>query len=86
MRTSPNAAAIDTKKKKKNSLSLKASHMQGSPVLCPHLHCKPLNEVWEEVYPGSTPSSCSGALHAAELPWVGPAFPPGAPSLVQPVT
>jgi len=30
--------------------------------------------------PGFTPSGHSGALHAAELPWVGPAFLPGAQS------
>jgi len=36
--------------------------------------------------PGSTPSSHSGALHTPELPWVGPAFPPGAPSLLQAIT
>jgi len=52
----------------------------------PHFHHQPLNEVWEGVDPGSNPSSHSGALHAPELPWVGPAFPPGAQSLVQAVT
>jgi len=52
----------------------------------PHLHCQPLNEVWEGVYPHSTPSSHSDALHAPELSWVGPAFPPGAQSLVQVMT
>ena len=36
--------------------------------------------------PGSTPSSYSGALHTRERPWVGPAFPPGAQSLVQAMT
>ena len=36
--------------------------------------------------PGFTPSGHSGALHAAELPWVGPAFLPGAQSLVQAMT
>ena len=53
---------------------------------CPHLHCQPLNEVWEGVDPGFSPSGPSGPLHAAELPWVGPAFPPGAPSLLQATT
>ena len=53
---------------------------------CPHLHCQPLNEVWGGVDPGFSPSGPSGPLHAAELPWVGPAFPPGAPSLLQAVT
>ena len=33
--------------------------------------------------PGSTPSGHSGTLHAAELPAAGPAFPPGAQSLLQ---
>ena len=33
--------------------------------------------------PDPTPFCHSGALHAAELPWVGPAFPPGAQSLLQ---
>ena len=28
----------------------------------------------------------SGTLHTAELPWVGPAFPPGAQSLLQALT
>jgi len=38
------------------------------------------------VDPGSSPSGHSGTLHAAELPWAGPAFPPGAQSLLQAVT
>jgi len=44
------------------------------------------NEVREGVDPGSTPSGHSGALHAPEQPWVGPAFPPGPQSLFQAVT
>ena len=36
--------------------------------------------------PGFTPSGHSGALHAAELPWVCPAFLLGAQSLVQAMT
>jgi len=60
--------------------------MQGSPARYPSLHCQPLNEVWEEVDPGSTPSGHSGALHAPELPWAGPVFPPGAQSLIQAMT
>jgi len=31
-------------------------------------------------------SGHSAALHAPELPWVGPAFPPAAQSLLQAVT
>jgi len=60
--------------------------MQGSPVRCPHLYCQPLTEVWEGGDPGSTPSSHSQAMQAPELPWFGPAFPPGAQSLVQGMT
>jgi len=48
--------------------------------------CQPLNEVWEGVEPGSTPSHHTGAFHSPELPWVGPAFLPDAQSLVQTVT
>ena len=58
----------------------------GSPAKHPHLHWQPLNEVWERVDPTSSPSGHSGALLAAELPWVGPAFSPGAQSLLQAVT
>jgi len=60
--------------------------MQKPPIKHPYYHCQPLNAVWEGVHPGSTPSSHLGSLHAPELPWLGPAFPPGAPSLVQAVT
>jgi len=38
------------------------------------------------VDPGSIPSGHSVTLHAPELPLVGPAFPPGAQSLVQALT
>ena len=64
----------------------KALGRQGSPARYACLHCQPLNEVWDEVDPGSTPSSHSGALHVPELPWISPAFPPGAQSLVQAMT
>jgi len=52
----------------------------------PYFHCHPLNEVWEGVDPGSSPSGHSAAFHTPELPWVGPAFLPGAQSLLQAVT
>jgi len=48
-------------------------------------HCQPLNEVCKEL-PDSTLSTHSGALLAPELPWVGPAFSPGAQSLVPAMT
>jgi len=38
------------------------------------------------VDPGSTPCCHSGNSLAPELPWVGPAFPPGAQLLFQAVT
>ena len=60
-----------------------ASGTQGSPVRQPNIHCQPLNEVWEGV---DTPYIQSCALHAPELPWVGPAFLPGAQSLLQSMT
>ena len=60
--------------------------MQRSPARCPHLYCLPLNEVWKGADPDSTPSGHSAALHTPELPWVGPAFSPGAQSLVQAMT
>jgi len=50
------------------------------------VHKNSLNEVWEGVDPGSPPSSHSGALHTPEFPWVGPAFPSGAQSLLQALT
>ena len=71
---------------KKASYLQKASGRQGSPERCPHLHCQPLNEDWEGVDPGSTPPGHSAALLTPESPQVGPAFPPGAQSLLQAVT
>jgi len=46
----------------------KASGRQGSPKRYPHLLYQPLNEGWEGVDPGFTPSSHSGALHALSSP------------------
>ena len=71
------------KQKKEAAYPWKASGMEGAPSRYPHLHCQPLNEIWEGVDPGSTPSGHSGKLLAPELPWVGPTFLPGAQSLVQ---
>jgi len=74
-------AAIDAETKgKKKLLTFR------SPARHPCLHCQPLSQVWDGVHPGSSPSSHSDALHAPELPWVGPAFPPGAQSLPQAMT
>ena len=88
MRTSPNAAATDTKMKEKSCLPLEGlRQIEGvSNKKCSHLHCQPLNEGWEGLDPGSTPHCQSGTLPAPELPQVGPAFSPGAQSLVQAMT
>jgi len=77
VKTCSKTTAIGTKTKEGSCLL---------PVRYPHLHCQPLNEVWEGVHPGPTPSSHSGTLHAPELPWVGPTFPPGAQSVPPAVT
>jgi len=75
------------KQRKKAAYLWKASGKAGiSGKRCSYLHCQPLSEVWEGVDPGLTPSSHSGALLAPELPWDGPAFPPGAQSLLQAMT
>ena len=44
------------KQRKEAAYLQKASGRQGSPVRYPHLHCQPLNEGWEGVDPGSSPS------------------------------
>jgi len=66
------------KQRKKAAYPQKTSGMQRSLATDPCLHYQPLNEVWKGMDPGSTPSRPSEALFAPELPWVGPAFPPGA--------
>jgi len=76
-----------TQKQRKASAHLwKAPGRQRSPAEHPSLHCQPLNEICEGVDPGSNPSGHSAALLVSELPWVGPAFPPGTQSLVQAMT
>jgi len=74
------------KGKKKAAYHWKASGRQESPPGSPHLPCQPLNEGWERVNPGSSPSGLSAPLHTPALPWAGRAFPPGAPSLLQATT
>jgi len=75
------------KNKGKNLLTFRRPqvhrNLQQAP---PYLHCQPLNEVWEGVNPGSIPFNHSGTLDAPELPWAGPAFSPGAQSLLQALT
>ena len=84
VRMSPNRAATDAEMKKKSCLPLEdLKKARSSSKKYPHLHCQPLNEVWE---PGSTPSGHSGVLLAAVLRWLGPAFPPGAQSPLQTLT
>jgi len=72
--------------KERICLPSRASDTQKTAARPPHLHRLPLNEIWERVDPGSTPSGHSAALHTPGLPWVGPAFPPGAQSLLQAMT
>jgi len=87
VRICSNATDVGAEIKEKAAYLWNASGTQGSPVRSPHLHCQPLNEGWEGMHPDSSllVSQCI-ALHAAELPWAGPAFPPGAPSLLQAMT
>jgi len=47
---------MDAETKERAAYLQKASGKQRNPVICPHLHCQPLNEVWEGVHPGSTSS------------------------------
>ena len=62
------------KQRKEAAYLQKASSTQGSPAKHSCFHCQPLNEGWEGVDPGSSPSGHSAALHAPVLPWLGPAF------------
>jgi len=87
MTTSPSTAAVDAEMKEKSCLPLEGLNYTGiSSKRCPYLCYQPLSEVWEGVDPAPIPASHSAALHALELPWVGPAFPPGAQLLFQAVT
>jgi len=86
VRTCSNATAVGTGIKERSYLPSEGLRYTGSPARPSCLHCQSLNEVWEGVDPGSSPSGHSGPLHAAELPWAGPAFPPGVQSLLQAVT
>lgn len=70
------------KQRKETTYLQKASGTQWSPAKSTNLPCQPLNELWETVAPGPTPSNHSVALHAPELPCIGPAFPPGPQLLV----
>ena len=89
-----NATAAGTEiklnKQNKSAYLQKTSGMQGSPVTYPYLHCQPLNEVWEGGWILALPLPITQmhciALHAPELPWAAPAFPPGAQSLLQAMT
>ena len=83
IRTSPSAAAMKAETEEEILITFRKPQTgKISSERCP----RHLNEVWEGVDPGSTPSSHSGVLHAAELPWAGPPFPPGAQSLFQAMT
>ena len=82
----PNANTRDTKMKAKSCLPLKGLRQTMlSSKRYTHLHCQPLNEVWEGVDPDSTTFQTLRCI-APELPWVGPAFLPDTQSLFQAVT
>ena len=90
VRTHSDATAVGSEIRERSCLPSEGlqNHQVGRDLQLkyPHLHCQPLNEVWEGVDPGFTPSGHSAALHTPELPWFGPAFPPGAQSLLQAMT
>jgi len=78
VRVSSNATIVGIAKKRKETTYLQeTSGTHRFPGKYPHLRCQLLNEVWEGVDPGSTPSCPSRALHTPEFPWVGPVFLPG---------
>jgi len=86
---SPNSAATDREIKKRSCLPSDGLQQAGISNELPLSQLPTFKEVWEGLDPGSTLSGHSGALHcmhAPELPWVGPAFPLGAQSLLQAVT
>jgi len=68
MKTCSSATAVGIKLKKEPTYLQKVSGTQRSPARYLYLPCQPLNEIWEEVDPGSSPSGHSGALHAPGLP------------------
>lgn len=74
------------KQRKEYAYPWKVSSMQEPPARYPCLYFQPLNKIWDGVDSGFTPFSHPDALHAPELLWVGPAFPPGAQLLIQAVT
>ena len=49
--------------------------MQGALGKSPHFHCQPLNEGWEGVDPGCSPSGHSGAFNCMQLSFPGLALP-----------
>jgi len=56
----PNAAAMHAETKEKKLLTLRRSQVgRDLQTRYPHLHCQPLNEVWEGVGPGSNLSGCT---------------------------
>jgi len=86
VRVFSNATAIGTEIKERSCLPLEGLRYTGisSKKLTPPL--PPLNCGLGRGGSWLQPFWSLSALHTPELPWVGPAFPPGAQSLVQPVT
>jgi len=68
-----NTTAIGTEIKERIYSPLKGLRYIGVSREIPHLHCQPLNEVWEGVHPGSSPSNHS--VHCMHLSSAGLALP-----------
>ena len=72
IRTSPNT--VDKETNGKSCLPTEGLKYTGiSSKRCSHLHCQPLNEGWEGVDPGSTPSITQ--VHCMHLSFPGLALP-----------
>jgi len=84
---SPNEAAVDTETKKKKLLTFRRSQvgreLQQDTLVSTANPSMRSGKGWFLAPPLL---GHSGALHTAELLWVGSAFPPGTPSLFQAVT
>jgi len=68
------------KQRKKAAYLQKDSGTQGSPSKQLCFHCQPLNEVWQGILAPPLPVT---QVHCMQLTSPGPAFPPGAQSLLQ---
>jgi len=68
VRISSNAKTIGTEIKEKKLLTFRRPQgHRGAPAISPCLEGQPLNEGWEGVDPGSSPSGQSGAVNCMQL-------------------